>query len=248
MATSAAPADKQIAKLLSGKKYDKWLETSDLDAVPVNVVPGCGWQLGLLMKQDGIQRASQLYEHFKKMKPDAFAKHLSCKFGPRNRNYARAIITAFQDWDKVHNPVKAATVQEKEEKKNVSLVLMALHGLMAWLEAHPTKDGKPEDTGTKSVNDVKEEGTGEKSLSDISLLAKLSMQTEAEPEDDANASNDQADATQEPTVKEEAQEPEEYEPEDVNNEESQETTDGATADCDCLYCSEKSMTASGKSR
>jgi hypothetical protein len=44
------------------KKHTKWIESSDLYAIPVTAVPECGWLLGHLMKQDGIQRASQLYE------------------------------------------------------------------------------------------------------------------------------------------------------------------------------------------
>ena len=58
-------------------------------ALPVTAVPGCGFLLGILMKKEGICRASDLYETYKSKKGKEFLKFLVCKFGAWNAVYAR---------------------------------------------------------------------------------------------------------------------------------------------------------------
>ena len=63
------------------------MASGDLYALPASAVPGCGFLLGMLLKQEGITRANQLYDIYKKQKKN-FPKYLACKFGPWNLVYA----------------------------------------------------------------------------------------------------------------------------------------------------------------
>ena len=74
-------------KLTQTKKYTAWMASGDLYALPASAVPGCGFLLGMLLKQEGITRANQLYDIYKKQKKN-FPKYLACKFGPWNLVYA----------------------------------------------------------------------------------------------------------------------------------------------------------------
>ena len=74
-------------KLTQTKKYASWVASGDLYALPATAVPGCGFLLGMLLKQEGITRASELYDVYKKQKKN-FPKYLACKFGPWNLVYA----------------------------------------------------------------------------------------------------------------------------------------------------------------
>merc|ERR1712112_234409 len=55
-------------KLTQTKKYASLVASGDLYALPATAVPGCGFLLGMLLKQEGITRASELYDVYKKQK------------------------------------------------------------------------------------------------------------------------------------------------------------------------------------
>ena len=74
-------------KLTHTKKFQRMLDTKDLYAVPVSAIPGCGFLLGMLLKREGISRASDLYEMFKKQNRKAFTEYLQCKLGKWNGIY-----------------------------------------------------------------------------------------------------------------------------------------------------------------
>ena len=74
-------------RLTHTKKFESLVAAGDLYALPVTAVPGCGYMLGALLKKDGIQRASELYELFKKKKLKEFTKFLTCKVGAWNAVY-----------------------------------------------------------------------------------------------------------------------------------------------------------------
>lgn len=116
MATESKPAVK-VENLLKSKKYESYVKSGDLYALPVTAVPGCGFILGLLLRRQGITRASELYNLYTKQRK-AFPKYLACKFGAWNVVYATTIIRAFEDWEKI-NVVKPEPKAKKvvEEKK-----------------------------------------------------------------------------------------------------------------------------------
>jgi len=109
----------KFEKLTHTKKFDQLIACGDLYSLPVTAVPGCGFLLGTLLKREGISRASDLYECYKKKKSKEFAKYLSCKFGPWNAVYGRTVIRAFEDWEKANAPKEEKKKEEKkvEEKK-----------------------------------------------------------------------------------------------------------------------------------
>jgi len=104
----------KLGKLTQTKKYERYVQNADLYSMPVRSVPGCGVLLGLLLKREGITRASELYDCYAKKKA-AFPKYLACKFGKWNMVYADAIIKAFEDWEKIH-VVKEEKVKEEKQK------------------------------------------------------------------------------------------------------------------------------------
>ena len=69
------------------KKHNTMVACPDLYSLPVTAVPGCGFLLGMLLKREGVQRASDLYDRYKKNKKE-FGKYLTCKFGSWNAVYA----------------------------------------------------------------------------------------------------------------------------------------------------------------
>merc|ERR1712212_1165116 len=81
MASAKTTKNVKQEKLTQTKKYSSWVASGDLYALPASAVPGCGFLLGMLLKQEGITRASELYDVYKKQKKN-FPKYLSCKFGP----------------------------------------------------------------------------------------------------------------------------------------------------------------------
>jgi len=105
-------------KLTQTKKYASWVASGDLYALPATAVPGCGFLLGMLLKQEGITRASELYDVYQKQKKN-FPKYLACKFGPWNLVYANTVVKAFQDWEEAHTVKKEKKTKAKvvEEKK-----------------------------------------------------------------------------------------------------------------------------------
>merc|ERR1711962_1840585 len=101
---AAAPGKKQ-EQLTQTKKYAAWMASGDLYALPASAVPGCGFLLGMLLKREGITRASELYDVYAKQKSN-FPKYLSCKFGAWNAIYANTVVKAFKDWEEAHVPKK----------------------------------------------------------------------------------------------------------------------------------------------
>jgi len=103
-------------KLARTKKFDAYLKSGDLYSLPVTAVPGCGFVMGILLKRDGITRASELYDLYKTSKK-GFAKRLACKFGNWNLIYIHTVIKAFEEWEAIHVVKPEKKVKEKEEKK-----------------------------------------------------------------------------------------------------------------------------------
>jgi len=118
MATETKESVK-FEKLTHTKKFDSLVAAGDLYALPVTAVPGCGFLLGILMKKEGICRASDLYETYKSKKGKEFLKFLVCKFGAWNAVYARTVVKAFEDWEKVHvvKPEKKPKAKKEVEEK-----------------------------------------------------------------------------------------------------------------------------------
>merc|ERR1711962_1481469 len=110
---AAAPGKKQ-EQLTQTKKYAAWMASGDLYALPASAVPGCGFLLGMLLKREGITRASELYDVYAKQK-SSFPKYLSCKFGAWNAIYANTVVKAFKDWEEAHVPKKEKKVKTKKE-------------------------------------------------------------------------------------------------------------------------------------
>merc|ERR1719447_1159902 len=108
----------KAGKLAATKKFDAYVKSGDLYSLPVTAVPGCGFLLGILLKRDGITRASELYDLYKAQKK-GFAKSLACKFGNWNLVYVNTVIKAFEDWEALHvvKPEKKVKAKAKEEKK-----------------------------------------------------------------------------------------------------------------------------------
>merc|ERR1712168_684441 len=115
--TNAATGVK-AGKLAATKKFDAYVKSGELYSLPVTAVPGCGFLLGILLKRDGITRASELYDLYKAQKK-GFAKSLACKFGNWNLVYVNTVIKAFEDWEALHviKPEKKEKLKVKEEKK-----------------------------------------------------------------------------------------------------------------------------------
>jgi len=104
-----------LEKLTHTKKFQRMLDTKDLYAVPVSAIPGCGFLLGMLLKREGISRASDLYEMFKKQNRKAFTEYLQCKLGKWNGIYVNVAIRALEDWQKMNDPKPEKKVKVKEE-------------------------------------------------------------------------------------------------------------------------------------
>merc|ERR1712142_80865 len=104
-----------LEKLTHTKKFQRMLDTKDLYAVPVSAIPGCGFILGMLLKREGISRASDLYEMFKKQNRKAFTEYLQCKLGKWNGIYVNVAIRALEDWQKINDPKPEKKVKVKEE-------------------------------------------------------------------------------------------------------------------------------------
>jgi len=105
----------RLEKLIQTKKYERYVKNADLYSLPATSVPGCGFLLGLLLKREGITRASELYDLYAKQKK-AFPKYLSCKFGSWNMVYANTIIKAFEDWEKIHVVKPEKKAKEENQK------------------------------------------------------------------------------------------------------------------------------------
>jgi len=103
-------------KLTKTNKFEAYLKSGDLYALPVTSVPGCGYMMGYLLKRNGITRASELYDLYTKQKK-GFAKFLSCKFGSWNIIYVNTVIKAFEEWEKIHVVKPEKKVKVVEEKK-----------------------------------------------------------------------------------------------------------------------------------
>jgi len=106
-----------LEKLTHTKKFQQMLDTKDLYAVPVSAVPGCGFLLGMLLKREGISRASDLYELFKKQNRKAFTEYLQCKLGKWNGIYVNVAIRALEDWQKLNDPKPEKKVKKEAPKK-----------------------------------------------------------------------------------------------------------------------------------
>merc|ERR1712168_119509 len=108
----------RAGKLATTKKFDAYVKSGDLYSLPVTAVPGCGFLLGILLKRDGITRASDLYDLYKTQKK-GFAKSLACKFGSWNLVYINTVIKAFEDWEALHvvKPEKKVKVKEEKNKQ-----------------------------------------------------------------------------------------------------------------------------------
>jgi len=106
-----------LEKLTHTKKFQRMLDRKDLYAVPVSAVPGCGFLLGMLLKREGICRASDLYELFKKHNRKAFTEYLqlTCKLGKWSGIYVNVAIRALEDWQKINDPKPEKKVKVKEE-------------------------------------------------------------------------------------------------------------------------------------
>merc|ERR1712142_449847 len=104
-----------LEKLTHTKKFQRMLDTKDLYSVPVSAIPGCGFLLGMLLKREGISRASDLYEMFKKQNRKAFTEYLQCKLGKWNGIYVNVAIRALEDWQKINDPKPEKKVKVKEE-------------------------------------------------------------------------------------------------------------------------------------
>jgi len=116
MASAKATQNVKQEKLTQTKKYSTWVASGDLYALPASAVPGCGFLLGMLLKQEGITRANQLYDIYKKQKKN-FPKYLACKFGPWNLVYANTVVKAFQDWEEAHTVKKEKKTKKVAEEK-----------------------------------------------------------------------------------------------------------------------------------
>ena len=64
------------------------MDCKDLYSTPVSAIPGCGFLLGTLLKREGICRASDLYDRFKKENRKNFTSFLECKLGKWNAIYS----------------------------------------------------------------------------------------------------------------------------------------------------------------
>merc|ERR1712168_579677 len=106
-----------LEKLTHTKKFQQMLDTKDLYAVPVSAIPGCGFLLGMLLKREGICRASDLYELFKKQNRKAFTEYLQCKLGKWNGIYVNVAIRALEDWQKLNDPKPEKKVKKEAPKK-----------------------------------------------------------------------------------------------------------------------------------
>merc|ERR1711872_84809 len=58
----------KFEKLTHTKKFESLIACGDLYSLPVTAVPGCGFLLGMLLRKEGISRASELYDCYKKKK------------------------------------------------------------------------------------------------------------------------------------------------------------------------------------
>jgi len=109
---------RKIEMLTHTKKHNTMVACPDLYSLPVTAVPGCGFLLGMLLKREGVHRASDLYDRYKKNKKE-FGKYLTCKFGSWNAVYAATVIKALEDWEKANvvKPEKKPKKEAKEKKK-----------------------------------------------------------------------------------------------------------------------------------
>lgn len=116
---SKAPNAVELApyaeKLTKTKKYQQMMECKDLYSTPVSAIPGCGFLLGTLLKREGLCRASDLYDRFKKENRKSFASFLECKLGKWNAIYASVVIRALEDWQNLNDPKPVKTPKKKEE-------------------------------------------------------------------------------------------------------------------------------------
>jgi len=113
----AAQKTTRMEKLLKTKKYKTLMDTENLYSIPANAVPGCGYILGLLLKNKGITRASELYKLFEEKREVEFGKYLVCTFGVWNVILVNTIIQALKDWEAVYKNKKEPEAKGKAEAK-----------------------------------------------------------------------------------------------------------------------------------
>merc|ERR1712142_1141497 len=102
-------------KLTKTKKYLQMMDCKDLYSTPVSAIPGCGFLFGTLLKREGICRASDLYDRFKKENRKNFTSYLECKLGKWNAIYASVVLRALEDWRNLNDPKPVKTSKKKEE-------------------------------------------------------------------------------------------------------------------------------------
>merc|ERR1712042_346728 len=102
-------------KLTKTKKYQQMMDCKDLYSTPVSAIPGCGFLLGTLLKREGICRASDLYDRFKKENRKNFTSFLECKLGKWNAIYASVVLRALEDWQNLNDPKPVKASKKKEE-------------------------------------------------------------------------------------------------------------------------------------
>lgn len=114
----AAQKATRMEKLLKTKKYKTLMDTENLYSIPANAVPGCGYILGLLLKNKGITRASELYKLFEEKREVEFGKYLVCTFGVWNVILVNTIIQALKDWEAVYKKQPEAKAEAKQKRSH----------------------------------------------------------------------------------------------------------------------------------